>query len=50
MDLLCTRGGVISMTFIFVERSCSRRTRVNTFSAALEAEYAGIVAAGIMAR
>lgn len=34
------------MTFVLEWRSCSRKQRVKTFSATLEAEYAGSVAAG----
>jgi len=38
------------MTFILLSASWSRRQRVKAFSAAFDAEYAGRVAAGIMAR
>lgn len=48
--LLCTGGGDISITLVCEWRSCSRRQSVKAFRAALEAEYAGREAAGIMAR
>jgi hypothetical protein len=48
--LLCTGGGESSMTFTLVSASWSRRQRVKAFKAALEAEYAGIVTAGMIAR
>ena len=46
---LCTGGGEISITLIFVSRRSSRRQRVKTFSAALDPQYAGSDAAGTMA-
>jgi hypothetical protein len=49
-DVLWTTGGESSMTLMLVFRRLSRRQRVNAFRAALEAEYAGRVAAGTTAR
>ena len=49
-NLLWTTGGESSITLMLVFLRLSRRQRVNAFKAALEAEYAGSVAAGMMAR
>lgn len=48
--LLWTGGGEISTTLVFECRSCSRKQRVKTFRAAFDAEYAGSVAAGTIAK
>ena len=47
---LWTTGGEISKTLTLVFLSWSLRHSTNEFSAALEAEYAGKVAAGTIAR
>lgn len=49
-NILWTTGGESSITLMLVFLRLSRRQRVNAFRAALEAEYAGKVAAGTMAR
>ena len=50
MNLLCTTVGESSITLTDELRIWSRRHSIKEFRAALEAEYAGRVAAGTMAR
>lgn len=48
--LLCTRGGDTSITLTVLSFNCFLRQRMKAFSAALEAEYAGMELRGAMER